>query len=128
MFTITDIKEAHSHVQTGADFPAYIAALKAMGVRRYENSVTDGSTLYEGDAHQERAQAVYTPLTISRQSNREQFLQDLRAHQQGDSDYFTFCRQCAEMGVEKWIVVIDAMTCTYYDRSGAVLLEERIPA
>ena len=31
MFTAEQIKAAHSKVQSGADFPAYIKAIKALG-------------------------------------------------------------------------------------------------
>jgi uncharacterized protein YbcV (DUF1398 family) len=30
-------------------------------------------------------------------------------------------------GVEKWTVDTTAMTCTYYDKSGKMMLEEEIP-
>ena len=37
MFTVNQIKEAHSKVKSGADFPAYIQDIKKLGVySRYE--------------------------------------------------------------------------------------------
>ena len=47
--------------------------------------------------------------------------------QQGKTDYLTVCRQAAEAGVEKWIVDLEKMTCTYYDKAGNSLLVEIIP-
>jgi uncharacterized protein YbcV (DUF1398 family) len=38
-----------------------------------------------------------------------------------------FIQLCADTGVEKWIVRLDQMTCTYYDTAGKEVLEERIP-
>ncbi|MGB4398918.1 MAG: DUF1398 family protein [Daejeonella sp.] len=37
MFTAEQIKAAHSKVKSGADFPAYIQDIKALGVTGYEN-------------------------------------------------------------------------------------------
>jgi uncharacterized protein YbcV (DUF1398 family) len=34
-------------------------------------------------------------------------------HQQGKTDFPTFCKHAAETGVEKWRVDISQMTCTY---------------
>ena len=38
MFTVEQIKAAHSKVQSGADFPAYIREIKELGVTHYEAS------------------------------------------------------------------------------------------
>ena len=36
MFTIQQIKEAHSKVKSGADFPKYVHDIIALGVTSYE--------------------------------------------------------------------------------------------
>lgn len=41
MFTIEQIKAAHSKVKSGADFPSYIREIKQLGVTGYEVSVSD---------------------------------------------------------------------------------------
>lgn len=51
----------------------------------------------------------------------------LKLHQQGKTDYFTFCKDCAEAGIEKWKVDLNQMTCTYYDQSDHEILVEEIP-
>jgi hypothetical protein len=48
MFTLDQIKLAHSKVKSGADFPAYIQELKVLGVTSYETFVGDGHTDYHG--------------------------------------------------------------------------------
>ena len=48
MFTVEQIKAAHSKVKSGADFPAYIQDIKKLGVTYYETFVTDGHTDYYG--------------------------------------------------------------------------------
>jgi hypothetical protein len=48
MFTIEQIKKAHSKVESGADFPSYIQELKTLGIMSYINFVNDGTTQYFG--------------------------------------------------------------------------------
>jgi uncharacterized protein YbcV (DUF1398 family) len=128
MFTADQIKAAHSKVKSGADFPVYIREIKAMGVTHYESYVTDGHIDYHGaNNHTANVPAKYEPLEIKDVSDAEQFKADLKAHQQGKTDYLTFCRDCAKYGIEKWKVDMEKMTCTYYDKSGNELLVEKIP-
>lgn len=128
MFTIEQIKNAHSKVKSGADFPTYIREIKQLGVTSYEVFVTDGSTTYSGENnYKTAAPAKYEKITIDSKSNTTQFLADLKAHQQGKTDYMTFCADCAKSGIEKWVVSLDKMTCTYYDLAGNEILEEQIP-
>lgn len=128
MFTIEQIKAAHSKVKSGADFPSYIQEIKVLGVTHYETYVTDGHTDYHGGDHfTTKTPARYEPLTIAAKTDSEQFKADLLAHQQGKTDYATFCRDCAASGIEKWAIGMDEMTCTYYDRQGKEVLVELIP-
>jgi uncharacterized protein YbcV (DUF1398 family) len=128
MFTIDQIKSAHSKVKSGADFPSYIQEIKALGVTSYETYVKDGHTDYKAADHSMvSSDSKYDELNIANQSNAEQFKADLKAHQQGKTDYPTFCSDCAKSGIEKWIVKMDSMTCAYYDKQGNELLIENIP-
>ncbi len=128
MFTIDQIKVAHSKVKSGADFPNYIPELIQLGVTSYETYVSDGHTDYFGkDAYQTSTTPAYDTLFIAEISNAEQFKIDLKAHQQGQTDYPTFCKDCAKSGIEKWTVAMDKMTCTYYDKAENELLTEIIP-
>jgi len=128
MFTIEQIKAAHSKVNSGADFPRYFENLRALRVSWYETFVTDGHTVYHGtNDYETTSPARYTALPIAARANPQQFQADLQAHQQGKTDYPTFCGQCAVLGVAKWIVRMEARTCTYYDRENHVVLTEVIP-
>ncbi len=128
MFTVDQIKAAHSKVKSGADFPNYIQELIQLGVTSYETYVSDGHTDYFGkDAYQTSTTPKYDPLLITEVSNVEQFKIDLKAHQQGQTDYPTFCKDCAKSGIEKWTVSTDKMTCSYYDKGKNKLLTEIIP-
>jgi len=128
MFTIEQIKAAHSKVKSGADFPAYVQDIKRLGVVYYETFVTDGHTDYYGASGFKVSSAGNTSRrSIAGASNEKKFSDDLKAHQQGKTDYPRFCDDAAASGVEKWAVSTDEMTCTYFDRSGDKVLEEKIP-
>ena len=128
MFTTEQIKAAHSKVKSGADFPAYIQEIRQMGVTHYEAYVADGHIDYHGaDGHTATVPAKYEPLPIATQPNVDEFKAELLAHQQGKTDYLTFIRMCADCGIDQWMVSMEKMTCTYYDTSGKVILEEVIP-
>jgi uncharacterized protein YbcV (DUF1398 family) len=128
MFTVEQIKSAHSKVKSGADFPTYIQDIKILGVTSYETYVTDGHTNYYGaNDYKASSSAKYEALTIAQTSNIEQFKADIKAHQQGKTDYPTFCSDCGKSGIEKWTVCMEKMTCTYYDLAGNEILVEHIP-
>ncbi|WP_374442715.1 DUF1398 domain-containing protein [Epilithonimonas sp.] len=128
MFTTEEIKAAHSKVKSGADFPAYIREIKALGVTHYEAYVNDGHTDYHGaNGHTATVPAKYEPISVADTVNAETFRQELLAHQQGKTDYLTFIRMCADTGIEKWEIRMDGMTCTYFDKAGNEILVEQIP-
>ena len=128
MFTINEIKVAHSKVKSGADFPTYIKEIKALGVISYDAYVSDGHVDYFGtDDHTATAPAKYDPLLVAVNADADQFKADLKSHQQGQTDYPSFCNDCAKSGIEKWKVDLDQMTCTYYDAGGKEVLIEQIP-
>lgn len=128
MFTVEQIKQAHSKVKSGADFPAYIQEIKLLGVTHYEAYVTDGHIDYHGmNNYTAKVPAKYEPLVIVDTSKSEEFKGGLVAHQQGKTDFITFIKMCATFGVEKWAVRMDSMTCTYYGKDGNEILVEEIP-
>ncbi|HQS06432.1 MAG: phage envelope protein [Sphingobacteriales bacterium 17-39-43] len=128
MFTIDQIKAAHSKVKSGADFPAYIREIKAMGVTHYETYVNNGHIDYHGSGnYTAKVPAKYEALLIADTTNTEQFKAGLKDHQQGKTDFLTFLSMCAASGIEKWEVCMDKMTCTYFDKAGNEVLEEGIP-
>jgi uncharacterized protein YbcV (DUF1398 family) len=129
MFTIEQIKTAHSKVKSGADFPAYIQEMKSLGVNAYEHFVADGHIQYYGTNDFTIAAAAKWPaMQVAETGFAEKLNHALAIHQQGQTDYPTFCKQSAEAGVEKWIVDIMKMTCIYYDKANNEMLVEAIPA
>jgi uncharacterized protein YbcV (DUF1398 family) len=128
MFTVEQIKAAHSKVRSGADFPAYIRDLRNLGVTNYETFVVDGHTDYFGaNSYKTTSPAKYETKAVAATSNEAQFKADLKAHQDGKTNYPAFCIDAARSGIEKWAVRMDEMTCTYYDKAGNGILVEKIP-
>lgn len=128
MFTVEQIKVAHSKVKSGADFPSYIQEIKALGVTHYEAYVADGHIDYHGaNDYTAKVPAKYDPLVIAGTPKSEKFKAELVAHQQGKTDFLTFIKMCATCGIEKWAICMDNMSCTYYDLEGRGILVETIP-
>ena len=128
MFTLDQIREAHAKVKSGADFPHYIQDLIILGVQKYDIFVHDGHGEYfSADGDTLVSPPKYDTLTVADTSDADGFTERLRAHQQGKTDYMTFCQDSANAGVKKWTVDTTAMTCTYYDKAEKMMLEERIP-
>lgn len=128
MFTVEQIKQAHGKVKSGADFPAYINELKTLGVTHYEAYVNDGHINYHGrDGYTANVPAKYESIFISDNAKPDEFRSELLAHQQGKTDFLTFIKSCARLGVDNWSINMDKMTCTYFDKAGNEILLEKIP-
>ena len=128
-FTIEEIISEHKKVKSGADFPGYIQAIKNKGVSHYITYVKNGSTEYFDSENQSaNTGSKYEDLSVSENLNEENFKTRLKLHQQGGTDYPTFCNDCAENGVEGWKMDLNEMTCTYFDKAGNDILEEKVPS
>src|SRR5689334_22216968 len=119
MFTIDQIKAAHSKVKTGADFPKYVEELCELGVKSYTNYVADGHTDYGASVN---GPAKYAMKSIAPEADKSKLESALKIHQSGGSDYPTFCSQAADAGVHSWVVDTSARTCIYYNVSGNKIL------
>ena len=129
MFTLQQIEAAAQNVKTGADFPKFIKELKTLGVTRNDVFVMDGMAIYYGhENYTVESGAVYENLLIAQRASADALKEALKTHQQGQTDYFTFCKQAAEAGVEKWITDINVMTVSYLASDGTVLVVEKIPS
>ena len=129
MFTIEQIKSAHAKVKSGADFPAYIQEIKQLGVKAYTHYVSDGHIEYAGDNDFALSGDPKWPaVVIAAKGDRQALQQSLSIHQQGQTNYPTFCSESAEAGVDNWVVDIEKMKCIYYDVNGEEMLAEVIPS
>lgn len=128
MFTEKQLKEAHSRVKTGTDFPGYVQKIKELGLITYEFRVKDGSTIYYGDNNHKVVSAPkYEPMLITAISSEQALKHTISIHQQGKTDFIAFCKQAAEAGVEKWVIDTKRMLCIYYDLQGNEMVAEPIP-
>ena len=128
MFTISQIHEAFKKVKSGADFPQFVQDLKKMGVTHYDNYVADGLTKYYGKGNfWVDGVAKYPTMTVNTSSSADKLKHSISIHQQGQTDYPTFCIQAADAGVEKWTTHMLEMTVTYLDKQGNKLVVEPIP-
>ncbi|MFZ4929327.1 DUF1398 domain-containing protein [Chryseobacterium sp. Mn2064] len=127
-FTIENIKAAHQKVKSGADFPQYIQDIKDLGVSHYTAYVADGNTEYfNADNQSVHTGSKYDLLTISHDVDLDTFKARLKLHQQGGTDYITFCNDCAANGIVGWRINLAEMKCTYFDQKGEDILVEHIP-
>jgi uncharacterized protein YbcV (DUF1398 family) len=97
-------------------------------LRNYVAYVIDGHINYHGaNDYIAKVPAKYEPLVIADTAKAEEFKAELVAHQQGKTDFLTFIKMCASVGIEKWEICMHKMICTYYDKAGNVILREEIP-
>ena len=102
MFTEAQIKHAHSKVQSGSDFPAYIQEIKSLGVISYDVYVADGHSEYRGTNEYEiTTTAKYKNLFVADSCDTISFKAGLKSHQQGQTDYNAFIAMSAKCGIEK---------------------------
>ena len=128
MFTIEQIKSAHAQTKTGADFPKYVADLKKLGVAAYKTSINDGHTEYSSSSgFKLQSDGIYPNLETADKADKGKLSHYIKNHQQGGSDFLTFCRQAASAGIEGWEVDLEKYTCTYFDKRGEAILVESIP-
>ena len=128
MFTIDQIHEAFAKVRSGADFPQFVQDLKAIGVTHYDNFVSDGRTTYFGlNDFTLDGESKYPKMDVNDVGSSESLKHAISIHQQGQTDYPTFCKQAADAGVEKWTTHAIEMTVTYYDKKGNKQVVEPIP-
>ncbi|MBB6237907.1 uncharacterized protein YbcV (DUF1398 family) [Pedobacter sp. AK013] len=91
--------------------------------------MSNGLSIYfdDEDNAQQASPDAYPTLTVNTASSSDKLAHALKIHQKGETDYFTFCKQAADAGVEKWVIDLDEMTCSYLDAEGNELVKETIP-
>jgi uncharacterized protein YbcV (DUF1398 family) len=92
-----------------------------------ETWIADSHTNYfDKNEFQTNSKPKYDRMTIVKKIDENKFNQYLKIHQKDETDYFTFCKHCAEAGIEKWIEGLNKMACTYYDKSEKEILIENV--
>ncbi|PST83037.1 phage envelope protein [Pedobacter yulinensis] len=127
MFTEQQIGEANARVKSGKDFTPWAYELKALGVKRVDFYVMNGLTYYFGEGdHSVEDAPMYEPREIPDESSTEALQEALKVHQAGETDYLTFTSDASNAGVEKWVVDLELMTVTYYNKAGEEMVVETI--
>ncbi|QDP86489.1 DUF1398 domain-containing protein [Chryseobacterium sp. SNU WT5] len=124
-FTLEQITETQTKSRN--IFPVLIQQFKILGVDQFITFVSDGHTDYFDDEKEKITSEGSQDLVISDNTNAGKFIERLKLHQNGETDYASFCNDCAENGIDNWIVDLQKMTCTYYDKSGNETLVEKVP-
>jgi uncharacterized protein YbcV (DUF1398 family) len=127
MFTLEQINNVHARLGKQSSLHDYLSALHALGVMRYDSFLSDGHSEYYGkDGTKIVSEAEHEKHTIAATCNKEGFLEHLRLHEQGKTDYFEMSKGLAGCGIEKWTFDTENMSITYYDLKGNDVLSEAI--
>lgn len=133
VFTQEQIDVVRAKVKSGTDFPREIQEFKDIGILRYEFLLESGICVYIGknnfllNAPTAYSTFDFLNLKISVNSSVDKLKHVLIIHQNGETNFQTFCVQAAQRGVNKWVSDLEKMTCTYYDLTGTIMLVEKIP-
>lgn len=118
----------HINNFTGVDFPKLFKAFKDMGMTYNIVNIQDGTATY---VHQSEDDIVTSSVKsnhpVAQKSNKTIVQDVLTRHQQGQTDFETFCDEMAEAGIYKWHIDIQAGTCTYIDLQDQAVISELIP-
>ena len=129
MFSTEGFRIAKAKVKDRAGFPDYVEYLKGLGISYYESFLEYGEAhYYSKNGFKSSIGRRYVGIQVAETSDSKQFLVHLKEFDEAKFDYLTFCNHCANCGVYKWIVSIDDMTTTYYNKMGEVVYKENIPA
>ena len=127
MFTMAQIDDLHARLGRADSLGDYLRGLAVAGVVRFESFVSDDhSEFFSADGLRVVSPAHHEVLPVAEVSDRSTFLVHLRRHSAGETSYLEISEGLAESGVEKWVADTTALTMSYLDRAGAVLLVEAI--
>lgn len=128
MFTLEQLAAAHAKVKTGKDFPRYVQDIKHLGLAYYDFFVTDGHVEYVASSGEMVvAPATYARKTIATTPKADALRHIISIHQQGQTDFETFCQQAADAGVHYWRTDAVNLACIYVDMAGQDMVNEPIP-
>lgn len=112
---------------SGNDFPSLVKAYIALGIVTYAINIQTGQATYVTKDGQKCDLQAYQVENVKSKSDPSQFLEKLRNHQAKETDFPTFCQDCATNGICSWVVDLVAKTCRYFDLEDKVVYTETIP-
>ncbi|WP_394405164.1 DUF1398 domain-containing protein [Streptococcus sp. 20-1249] len=127
MLTLEAIQSAHAQF-TGPDFPKLIQSFKEMGMKTNTVEIDSGCVFYTSDSHVLQTEGVRAQIAVATEADKVQVQSNLARHQAGQSDFQTFCDDMARAGIYKWIIDLETMTCSYYDKNEEIVISEVIPS
>ena len=105
-----------------------VKEVKKIGVVASKFFVSEGEEYYFGENNFEiKLDPIYSKIEVNKLVNKDGFANILLLHQKGETNFITFCKQAAEVGVYYWVVDLIKMNVIYYDTYGNIILEELIP-
>ena len=127
MFTIEQIDGLHARLANAETLFEYVRALSALGIDKYDSYSTSRHSAYIGKhGHKVIFPPAHTALSIADKSDRENFLQHLELHEQGQTTHLEMSKNLAKSGIEKWTVDANKLTMVFDDKAGSEMLVERI--
>jgi uncharacterized protein YbcV (DUF1398 family) len=127
VFTLAQIDDLHTRLGRAETLADYVRGLAALGVVRFESFLVDGHSEYVGaDGQRVVSPPHHEVLAVAEVSDRAAFSEHLRRHRDKETSYVEMSRGLAASGVEKWVVDTAALTMTYCDRAGDVLLVDHV--
>lgn len=127
MFTIEQINDIHDRFGNSRTLSRYLRALSAIGVQKYDSYLEDGHSEYFGSGgHTVISPPTHSMYAVASTSNHEHFLRHLEQHKNGNTNYFQMSEDLAESGIEKWTFDTGKLTLTYYNKSGNIMLTEKV--
>jgi uncharacterized protein YbcV (DUF1398 family) len=78
------------------------------------------------DARKVVSRPAHETLSVAEDSDRDAFVDHLRRHEHGETSYTEMSKGLADSGVQRWTVDTHAMTMTFCDTKGVVLMVEQI--
>ena len=127
MFSLERFKELKANVKHRDDFPVFVQALKKTGISYFETFLEDGhADYYTNDGIKVSTAREYAGISLAEKSDNELLEKSIQLFQKDDIDYLTFCNSCAKSGVEKWVVSMGEMSCSYHNKEGDIMFVETI--
>ncbi|CRH93214.1 Phage envelope protein [Chlamydia trachomatis] len=125
MFTLEVIQAAHAQF-IGPDFPKLIQEFKKMGMETNTVDIESGLVSYATADEVLQTEGLKSRGTVANVANQTAAQVDLVYHQKGQTDFQTFCDEMAATGIYKWVIDLEKMTCTYYDKANQPVIAEVI--
>jgi uncharacterized protein YbcV (DUF1398 family) len=126
MFTLEQIDGIHERLGRQETLAEYLTALRSIGVDRCESFLADGHSVYIGREGALVSPPIHEVVEVAEHADGAALAEHLRRHAGRETGYLDMVRGVAASGVERWVFDTAALTITYLDRTGGVLLQESV--